>query len=245
MKAMIFAAGLGTRMKPLTDSKPKALVEVEGTPLLELVIRRLKFFGIREIIINLHYLADQIEDFLQKNNNFGVSITLSDEREQLLDTGGGLRKAGWFFDDGNPFLVCNTDILSNIDIEALSAFHHSNSAIATLAVQQRKSSRYLLLDDSNVLSGWMNVGSGEVRLCRSTAQNLRMRAFSAFQIISPSLFRYFPQDKTVFSIIDTYLHAAQFEQIAGFDHSNDVWIDVGTIEKVVEAGAVLKSISLG
>lgn len=245
MKAMIFAAGLGTRMKPLTDSIPKALVEVDGSPLLELVIRRLKLFGIKEIIVNVHYLADQIEAFLQRNDNFGISITISDERELLLDTGGGLQKAGWFFSDGQPFLICNTDILSNIDIEALAAFHHSTSAIATLAVQQRKSSRYLLFDQKRILSGWLNTTKGEVRLCRTSEKDLKMHAFSAFQIVNPAIFRYFPKDKVVFSIIDTYLQAAQHELIAGFEHNDDLWIDVGTREKIAEAATIVKSIPLG
>ena len=242
---MIFAAGLGTRMQPLTNNIPKALVPVNGSPLLELVIRRLKYFGISEIIINVHYLADQIEEFLKTNNNFGISITLSDERAQLLDTGGGLKKASWFFNDEQPFLICNTDILSDINIDELLRFHLSNQSIATLAVQDRKSSRYLLFDEKSTLSGWLNIGKGEVLLCRTAEKSLKMRAFSAFQIVNPAIFKYFPEDKTVFSIIDTYLNAAQFEQIKGFEHNKDLWIDVGTMEKIAEATEVLKNIPLG
>lgn len=244
MKAMIFAAGLGTRMQPLTNNRPKALVEVDGTALLELVIRKLKFFGISEIIINVHYLADQIEAFLSQKNNFGISITFSDERSQLLDTGGGLQKASWFFDDGQPFLICNTDILSDINLHELLRFHQATGSIATLAVQDRKSSRYLLFDEKNILSGWLNLAKSEVRLCRTTEKNLKMRAFSAFQIVNPTIFNYFPQNKSVFSIIETYLKAAECEQIIGFDHSNDVWIDVGTTEKLKEATEVLTRIPL-
>ncbi len=244
MKAMVFAAGLGTRMRPITDNLPKALVPVSGMPLLEIVIRRLKHFGIEDIIINVHYLADQIEDFLYQNRNFDLNISISDEREQVLETGGGLKKAQWFFEDGKPFLVCNTDVLSNINIQQLYEQHLENQAIATLATQWRSTSRYLLFDESQQLNGWMNTKNGEVKICRPDAKRLQMMAFSTYQILDPALFNYFPSEKKVFTTIDTFLAAAEKEIIKGYNHSNDVWIDVGTPENIAAATAVVKKMQL-
>src|SRR5690606_32019928 len=155
MKAMIFAAGMGTRLKPLTDTIPKALVPVGGKPLLQHIIEKLKRFGFNEIIINIHHFGQQIIDFVQENNSFDIRIEFSDEREQLLDTGGGIKKAAWFFDDNKPFLVHNVDILSNIDLQELYHFHLKNNTIATLLCSIRQTSRYLLFDTDNHLRGWI------------------------------------------------------------------------------------------
>ncbi len=240
---MIFAAGLGTRMKPLTDTMPKALVPVNGTPLLEIVIRRLIFFGIKDIIINVHYMAEQIEDFLAEKNNFGINISISDEREKVLETGGGLKKAQWFFDDKKPFLVCNTDILCDIDIYKLQAQHAENQSIATLAVQKRATSRYLLFDEKNNLSGWLNTKSGEVKLSRNESKKLQMLAFSSFQILETKIFDYLPKDKDVFSTIDLFLAVSEKEIIKAYE-TTAKWLDVGTPQNIPQAEELLKDLQL-
>ncbi|MGB1243748.1 MAG: sugar phosphate nucleotidyltransferase, partial [Chitinophagales bacterium] len=167
MKAMIFAAGLGTRLRPLTNDKPKALVEVNGKPLLEIVILQLKRYGFRDIVVNVHYFAKQIIRFLEAKNNFGIHIQISDESDLLLETGGGLQKAKHFLcSDDEPFLVHNVDILSDINLKALYQSHLEGSPLATLVVRNRKTSRYLLFDETNRLCGWKNVKTGEVRMMR-------------------------------------------------------------------------------
>ena len=169
MKAMIFAAGLGSRLKPLTDTKPKALIEVAGKPMLEHVILKLKASGFNEIVINVHHFADQILDFLQANHNFGVDIHISDETEELLDTGGGLEKAGKYFispchEDKNGILLHNVDILSNCNLQDLIRFHQQTPDVyATMLVSRRITSRYLLFDGNNLLCGWINKTTGEVK----------------------------------------------------------------------------------
>ena len=243
MKAMIFAAGLGTRMKPLTYTMPKALVPVNGTPLLEIVIRRLMYFGIKDIIINVHYMAEQIEDFLAKKNNFDVNIVISDEREKVLETGGGLKKAQWFFDDKKPFLVCNTDILCDIDIHKLKAQHTENQSIATLAVQKRTTSRYLLFDEKNNLSGWLNTKSGEVKLSRNESKKLQMLAFSSFQILETKIFDYLPKDKDVFSTIDLFLAVSEKEIVKAYE-TTAKWLDVGTPQNILQAEELLKELKM-
>ncbi len=164
MKALIFAAGLGTRLRPLTNDRPKSLVEVNGVTLLEIAIRRLIGAGCREIIVNVHHFAEQIIDFIEKNGQFGIQIAVSDEREQLLDTGGGLKKAAWFFDDGQPFLVCNADVLTDMDLAHFYQKHLESHAIATLAVRRRTTSRYFLFDEKMHLCGWQNAKTGEEKL---------------------------------------------------------------------------------
>jgi MurNAc alpha-1-phosphate uridylyltransferase len=159
MKAMIFAAGMGTRLRPLTDHCPKALIEVGGRPMLQIVIEHLKEHGFDELIINIHYLGEQIRDFLLQHHNFGIRIEISDESEEILETGGGLWKAKDFFNDGKPFLVCNADILTNIHLQKFYEAHLKNNSVATLAVRNRKSSRYLLFDDKDILCGWKNENS--------------------------------------------------------------------------------------
>ncbi|MGF1635716.1 MAG: NDP-sugar synthase, partial [Cyclobacteriaceae bacterium] len=156
MKAMILAAGLGTRIQPLTKGLPKALAKVENKPLLELVIKKLIHFGYRQIIVNVHHQAEMIVDFLQRNKNFGIDIMISDESSQLLNTGGGIWNASWFFDSSKPFLIHNTDVLSNIDLNELLAYHKQYEAIATLCVRPREASRYLWFDRSMQLCGWEN-----------------------------------------------------------------------------------------
>jgi len=227
MKAMIFAAGLGTRLRPLTNDKPKALVEIKGKTLLEITITHLIKNGYEEIIINIHHFAEQVIDFL-KQNNFKARIEISDESEKLLDTGGGLKKAKWFFDDSNPFLVHNVDIINDIGLRKIYQTHLTNSSIATLAVRKRKSSRYLLFDEDEILCGWENINTGE-RIISQDRDSLTQLAFSGIHIIDPALFKYFPEDDK-FSIIDVYLEAAKNERIKAFPHNNSFWQDVGRIE---------------
>lgn len=237
MKAMIFAAGLGTRLRPLTNDRPKAMVELRDMPLLEIIIRRLRYFGYRQIIVNVHHYSKMIVDFLAEKKNFGIEITVSDETEMVLETGGGLQKAQWFFDE-EPFLVHNVDILTNLNYHDVLQFHNENNAIATLATRQRDTSRYLLFDDKNVLSGWKNIKTGEVRMSRGEERQTHPLAFSGIHIIDPKLFQHFKKTGK-FSIIDTYLNVAKTEIITGFDHSDGVWLDVGKPDSLAKGEAVL------
>lgn len=241
---MIFAAGLGTRLRPITDNMPKALVPINGIPLLEIAIRRLKRYGCREIIVNIHHFGEQIVDFLAQKDHFGIDITISDERDLLLDTGGGLKKAAWFLQDA-PFLLLNADIVTNLDLGAFYQNHLTSGSMATLAIRQRSSSRYLLFDDNKQLSGWRNEKSGERRLSRlPDGKKLEDWAFSGIHAISPSFFDYLSSTESVFSIIDTYLDASTNETITGYPHPDDIWLDVGKIPQLEKAAAILDQIEL-
>lgn len=240
MKAIIFAAGLGTRLSPLTDKKPKALIEINGTPLIEIVIERLKLFGIRDMIINVHHFAGMIIDFLDKKENFQINISVSDESDLLLDTGGGLKKASWFFDDGKPFVAHNTDVLSNIDINRLYEAHCSSDALATLVVRKRKTQRYFLFDKKMTLCGWKNISTNEVKYIKSPDPDLTPLAFSGIQIISPSIFDL--MDEGVFSITGTYLDLAKDHNIQAFVDDSSLWMDLGKKQDLDEAGRVVDEI---
>lgn len=253
MKAMIFAAGLGTRLRPLTNEIPKALVKIGDKPLLQIVIEHLKSFNINEIIINVHYLAESIKLFLKENHNFGISILISDETDLLLDTGGGLLNAKDFFvNDREPFLVCNADIFTNINIDKLLHQHRENNALATLAVRKRKSSRYLLFDDDGILFGWENTKTEQFIIPRKSPKKfiqnehgeavlvqhpLHEFAFSGYHIIEPQIFNHITKSG-VFSMTDWYLDLCKNNIIKNYIHNNDVWIDIGTIEKVQEANQI-------
>jgi NDP-sugar pyrophosphorylase family protein len=237
MKAMIFAAGLGTRLRPLTNDRPKALVEVNGVPLLEFTIRRLMHFGVTEIIVNTHHFAEKIADFLKSKNNFGIRIEVSHEVEKPLETGGGLKKARWFFDDNQPFFICNADVLSNIDLKKLYAAHLSNNAIATYAVQKRDTSRYMLHNTEGSLCGWMNTKTKTVRMGRA-ASELGMYSFSTFHVVSPRIFETTPEGD-FFSIIDWYLAICGTYNIVGWRHDDDIWCDVGKPETLKEAAEIV------
>ena len=231
---MILAAGLGTRLKPLTNSTPKALVKIKNHTLLELQIKKLKAEGFDQIIINVHHFADLIKKYLKQNNFFDCSIEISDESKKLLDTGGGLKKAAHFFSDGKPFLIHNVDILSNINLKKLVEVHLSSSSIATLAVQDRTSSRKFLFDKNLTLCGWMNEKTDEQIISKSKESDLSSYAFSGVQIVSPNIFKYFP-DKDVFSLVELYLSAAKSETIKGYVHNEDEWMDLGKIENLNKA----------
>jgi len=234
MRVMILAAGLGTRLKPLTESTPKALIKINGKTLLELQIKKLKASSFDQIIINVHHFANQIIDFLRLNNNFDCSIEISDETSLLLETGGGLKKASHFFSDGKPFLVYNVDILSNINLKKLLDTYAQGNSIATLAVQDRVSSRKFLFDDEMILNGWLNEKTNEKIISKNSGSILQQFAFSGIQIIDPKIFKYFP-DKDVFSIVDLYLTASKKEKIFGYLHDSDEWMDLGKIENLNEA----------
>jgi NDP-sugar pyrophosphorylase family protein len=248
MKAMILAAGLGTRLRPLTDDRPKALVEVAGRTLLEIALRRLQVFGVREVIVNTHHHADMIVDFLNANEHFGMRIEVS--REQvLLDTGGGLKKAAWFFLDAagslqEPFILHNVDVVSTIDLARMIRFHTEHNALATLAVQDREASRYLLFDEHGLLCGRRaghaataqdaNADYGQAELVRA-ALELQSLAFSGIHVISPNLLGKMCEEGS-FSIIDAYLHlAALGERVVAFRADEYVWRDLGRPENVMQA----------
>ena len=236
MKALIFAAGLGTRLKPITDNLPKALVQIAGKPLLEHVILKLKASGFNEIIINIHHFPDQIIDFLKENNNFGIRIEVSDERDELLDTGGGIRKAAWFFDDGKPFLVHNVDILSNIDLSAFYNQHLRSNSMATLVVSQRDTFRYLLFDDNLRLKGWINEKTAEVKPTNLTKPELFTKlAFSGIQVLSPMVFELMEKLEPKFPIMDFYLNNAATQTINGFVPADFKMLDVGKLNVLDEA----------
>ena len=238
MKAMIFAAGLGTRLRPFTNDRPKALVEVNGVSLLEIAIGRLRHAGVEEIIVNIHYFGDQIERFLQKKSNFGIRIEISDERERLLDTGGGLKKAAWFFDDGKPFFAYNADILTTLDLKAMYHAHRISDALATLAVRSRDSARSFLFDDTGRLSGWRNTANQAERIVRNVFP-LHPLAFSGIHVINPEIFGYMPEAE-IFSIVDVYLDVAARASVMAYRHDQDLWIDVGKPGALEEAQVLWK-----
>jgi NDP-sugar pyrophosphorylase family protein len=238
MKAMILAAGLGTRLRPLTDDRPKALVEVAGRTLLEITLARLRDIGIREVIVNVHHFADMVIDYLKANDNFGMRIEVSRE-DILLDTGGGLKKAAWFFLEDStrleePFILHNVDVLSNIDLQRMTQFHINNQALATLAMQDRKTSRYLLFDEHLQLCGRRPGLDGKPELVRSSKQ-LQALAFSGIHVISPRLLGTLTEEG-VFSIIPSYLRlAAQGEKILAFRADAYDWRDLGKPENLAQA----------
>lgn len=238
MKAMVLAAGLGTRLRPLTDDRPKALVEIAGRTLLEITLSRLREFGIREVIINVHHLADTIVAYLQINQNFGMHIEVSRE-EVLLDTGGGLKNAGWFFlkdasRQAEPFLLHNVDVVSTIDFGRLVQFHRDKAALATLAVQDRETSRYLLFDEKLQLCGRRARSSGATELVRSAPLQHAL-AFTGIHVISPRLLATM-HEEGVFSIIPTYLRlAAAGESIVAFRADEYYWRDLGRPGQIQQA----------
>jgi NDP-sugar pyrophosphorylase family protein len=238
MKAMILAAGLGTRLRPLTNDRPKALVEVGGRTLLEITLARLQEFGVREVIVNVHHYADMVVEFLKARSNFGMRIEISQE-EALLDTGGGLKKAAWFFLEDScgtnqPFILHNVDVISTIDVEAMVEFHKEQGALATLAVQDRETSRYLLFDRENRLCGRRMGVEGKPEVVR-TAEHVQPRAFSGIHVISPQIFSEM-REEGAFSIIANYLrNAAQGENIVAFHADKYYWRDLGRPESVAQA----------
>jgi mannose-1-phosphate guanylyltransferase len=243
MKAMILAAGLGTRLKPLTDNRPKALVELSGRTLLEITLSRLRSFGVTEVIINVHHFAEMVIDYLKSNNNFGMRIEISRE-DVLLDTGGGLKKAAWFFLENSsrldePFLLHNVDVISNIDLSRMLQFHKENHPLATLAVQSRETSRPLLFDDHLQLCGRRAGRDHEPEIVRPSA-HLDPLAFSGIHVLSPRLLSLLAEEG-VFSIIPSYLRlAAQGEKILAFHADQYYWRDLGRPADLAQAARDLQ-----
>ncbi len=243
MQAMIFAAGLGTRLKPLTDTMPKALVPVGGEPLLKRIILKLKDAGFSRIIINVHHFADQITTYLAAEQNFGLDIRISDERQQLLDTGGGIKHAAPLFDTNSPILIHNVDILSNVD---LRSFYQSAKGDATLLVSQRQTKRYLLFhpDRDLRLMGWTNIETHEVR---SPYNNLDASlythyAFSGIHVFNPSLFRLFGEMPDKFGIIDFYLRYCDRSDIHACYNPDLQLMDVGKMDTIAQAEEFIKTL---
>ena len=240
---MIFAAGLGTRLKPLTDHMPKALVPVAGKPMLEHVILKLIASGFDEIVINVHHFAEQIIDFLKEKDNFGIKIWISDETEELLDTGGGIKKASSLLNE--PFLVHNADILSNVDLKALYDFHIASENDATLLVSPRKTVRYLLFNQTNRLCGWINKDTLQTKPEGFIYQPEEQQeyAFGGIHIISPSLFKYMEGWTGKFSIMDFYLQTCQKARLGGYAKEDLQLIDIGKPDTLAKAEEFLKSVS--
>lgn len=232
MKALIFAAGKGTRLKPFTDHHPKALAKVNGVPLLERNIKYLQSYGINDFVINIFHFGGQIVQFLKDNDNFGAKIEISDEKDELLETGGGLVFARRFLDFSEDFLILNADILTDLNITDFVKYHQEQKDFATLAVSDRKSSRKLLFNPDMVLRGWLNVESGEQRLAEFN-KGFKPLAFSGIHCINPSIFGKIKRTGK-FSIMEEYLDLMHTEKIHGFEHQAKL-IDVGRPESVLEA----------
>jgi mannose-1-phosphate guanylyltransferase len=243
MKAMILAAGLGTRLRPLTDDRPKALVEIAGRTLLEITLTRLRGFGVREVIVNVHHFADMVVDYLKRNNHFGMRIEVSRE-EVLLDTGGGLKKAAWFFLENpsrraEPFLLHNVDVVSAIDLRRMVQFHDEHAALATLAVQERETSRYLLFDKQLRLCGRRARDEQKADSVPSS-QPVEALAFTGIHVISPRLLTMMAEEG-VFPIIPSYLRlAALGEKVLAFRADQYYWRDLGKPENVAQTAQDLK-----
>ncbi len=245
MKAMIFAAGLGTRLRPLTDNCPKALVKVAGRPMLEHVIRHLMAYGFTDIVVNIHHFGQQIIDFLNSNNNFGADIKISDERDELLDTGGGILKARHLLDDGEPFLVHNADIMTDLNLADFYKSHLAHKADASVLVASRKTSRYFVFSADRRLQGWENINTGETRPAGFVPTEGQLQlAFGGVHVISPSIFdtlaHYSEEHK--FSITPFYVDSCQRLKIMGFTPDAAYqWFDIGSPEKLAQAESALCS----
>ena len=243
-QAMIFAAGLGTRLRPLTDTMPKALVRVGGQPLLWHVVMRLKAAGFERIVVNVHHFAQQIVDYLDSNDHFGLDIRISDETERLLDTGGGIKKALPLFAPDSPILIHNVDILSNLDLTKCQTLCEVAEPDALLVVSKRQTKRYLLFGDDDLLNGWTNIETGEVKeVDREEVQSgkFRMLAFSGIHVIGPRLFPLFEAMPERFGIIDFYLKYCHQYAIQGCEQKDLRLLDVGKLDTLEQAEAFLKT----
>ncbi len=229
MKGMILAAGLGTRLKPWTDHHPKALALVNGKPLLQRNVEYLTSFGIKDIVVNVHHFSDQIISTIEQKNGWGSNIVISDETDEVLETGGGLKNAESLLSSSSPFVVMNADILTTLDIGLMLEYHQQKNPLATLAVTSRETSRYFLFDDTNRLCGWMNQHTGETKGLPGNKA-----AFSGVHIISPQIFSLITETGK-FSLVDVYLRLSVDHSIMAFDHSNTHLIDVGKPESIAKA----------
>ena len=247
MKAMIFSAGLGTRFKPWTDSHPKAMAMVNGKSLLQRNIEYLQQYGINDVVVNAHHFADQLIEVIMKNKGWGSKISISDERDELLETGGGLLKAKEFFIPGERFITCNADILTDLDINKLVSFHTGKKALITFGVTQRKTSRYLLFDENDRLWGWRNVKTGEDKgpiLTFPKEQEIKNtiveKAYSCVVVFEYEIFRLMEEKGFTgkFSLIDVYLALAAEHLILGYDHTGDKLVDVGKPDSIAIAESI-------
>lgn len=238
-KAFIPAAGLGTRLGDLSKSKPKALVEVGGVSMLELTIERLKEIGIRKFIVNIHHFGDEIIDFIKQKSNFGVDLQISDERSELLDTGGAILKAASFLDGNEPILVHNVDVISEVNFKQLFEWHQKHKALVSLCIRKRESGRALLFDESMLLKGWANLQTKEFKWVNHPIDRYQSFAFNGIYLFDPSLIKKLPF-RGKFSIIDAWLKLAKVEKIVGFHDQSPNWFDLGTPEKIKIAEAYLR-----
>ncbi|HEY9342642.1 MAG TPA: nucleotidyltransferase family protein [Hanamia sp.] len=234
MKAMILAAGLGTRLKPFTNKHPKALITVNSKTILQRNIEYLAGFGIKDVIINVHHFAGQIIDLIKNKKGFGSKITFSDETNEVLETGGGIKKASWFFEkEKDPFVVINVDVLTDMNLEEMILQHKKQNPLVTLAVTQRDTSRYFLFDELDHLCGWRNIKTGDQKMSRE-AEKITQKAFSGIHVISPKIFTLIKMEGK-FSMVDVYLELAKTQTITAFDHSGSKFIDVGKPESILKA----------
>lgn len=233
MKAMIFSAGLGTRFKPWTDKHPKALALVNGKSLLQRNIEYLQQYGITDVIVNAHHFAGQIIQAVEENNGWGSRVTISDETSGVLETGGGLLKAKELFTPGEKFITCNVDILTDLDLGKLVAFHEKNNPLISFGITDRKTSRNFLFDEASRLCGWVNQQSGEKRLAVEKSGLIPM-AYSCVVVFEYDVFKLNPFTGK-FSLTELYLELARQHTILGYDHSGDRWVDVGKQASVAVA----------
>ena len=233
MKAMIFAAGLGTRFKPWTNKHPKALALVNGKSLLQRNIEWLQAHGIDDVIVNVHHFPEQVMEAIETNKGWGSKVTISDEKGQLLETGGGLKKAKSFFDTDQPFMTINVDILTDLDLGKLTRFHAQNKPLISFAVTNRKTSRYFLFDEDLRLCGWQNTNTGEEKISIQK-DHLLPKAYSCVVIFEPRIFSMMKQEGK-FSLVDVYLDLAAKNKILAFDHTGDKFVDVGKPEALLLA----------
>jgi NDP-sugar pyrophosphorylase family protein len=238
---MVLAAGLGTRLKPLTDRIPKALVPIAGKPLLEWQLEKLRAAGIRDVVINVHHFADQVEAYVRENASFGMDIRFSDERELLLETGGGLRKAAALLGNDQPVLVCNVDVLSTICLDKLIAAHDPKT-LSTIVVSPRETQRYFLFDTDRRLMGWTNRKTGEVKPAELNTEGLEPLAFSGMHVVSPEIFEVMQPYPDKFSITDFYIDQCREHVIKAFVPSDYRMMDIGKIDSLDEAERFAKTL---
>ena len=238
MKAMIFSAGLGTRFKPWTDSHPKALAVVNGKSLLQRNIEYLQQYGIDDVVVNVHHFARQVIQAVKENNGWGSKVTISDETDDVLETGGGLLKAKDLLQNDQPFITLNADFLTNLNLHDLIAFHQQKKALISFGITNRKSTRNFLFDEDSRLCGWMNSVTGEKRISIDKP-DLTPKAYSCVVVFEPVIFNFIPQ-RGKFSLVDTYLSLAADYSIYGYDHSGDKLVDVGKPESVAVAESLFQ-----
>jgi len=238
MHSMIFSAGLGTRFKPWTNKHPKALAQINGKSLLQRNVEYLQQYGIKNIIVNVHHFAGQIIDAIKQNDGWGSDIAISDETNEVLETGGGLLKAKDLFEKGARFITCNVDILTDLDLDRLLAFHEMHKALISFAVTNRKTSRYFLFDENDRLCGWRNTKTGEERIV-IRKPGLVEKAYSCVVVFEPEIFSLIPfQGK--FSLVEVYLKLAADHLILGYDHTGDRFVDVGKPESIAIAESLFQ-----